>query len=132
MRVYIPDEDMYLGAKDVGVERLKLQCDLVASPEGIQIDITQLELFIQVYQMRFRGKGTTARALKKLLSPEMVRPRTLWLQICIRNYYFRTSQMPSRCISAFTGPSKFLRATAQRRSASWRRSAASIYMSIKE
>lgn len=63
----------YMGYKDVSVERLKWHADLSLGNEGVKLDIKDLELLTQVYQMRFKGKTKTAKALKKLLSPEMVR-----------------------------------------------------------
>ena len=62
LRVYIPEEDMYMGAKDVGVEKLKFNCALRMNSDGLFIDITDLEFLTQVYQMRFKGKGSTVRA----------------------------------------------------------------------
>jgi len=73
MRVYIAEEDMYMGAKDVGVEKLKGSCDLRAGVDGFSIEVTDLELFTQIYQMRFKGKSSTAKALRNFMSPEMVR-----------------------------------------------------------
>jgi len=73
LRVYIPEEDMYMGAKDVGVEKLKLTCNVRSGVDGVTLEIKDLEFFTTVYQMRFKGKTTTAKALKKVMSPEMVR-----------------------------------------------------------
>jgi len=62
-----------MGAKDVGVERLKFQCDVRLGIDGLEFAITDLEFLTQVYQMRFKGKSSTAVALKQVMSPEMVR-----------------------------------------------------------
>lgn len=72
LRIYIPEEDMYMGAKDVGVEKLKLTCNVRSGVDGVTLEIKDLEFFTTVHQMRFKGKSSTAKALKKLMSPEMV------------------------------------------------------------
>jgi len=63
----------YMGAEDVGVEILKFRCDVRLGIGGLELSITDLVFFTQVYQMRFKGKSSTAVALKKVMSPEMVR-----------------------------------------------------------
>jgi len=72
MRAFIPEESMYFGAKDLGIERLDSVVDLRAGNDGINLNITDVFVSMQIYQLRFNGKTGTARALKRLLSPEKV------------------------------------------------------------
>lgn len=45
LRIYIPEEDMYMGAKDVSIEKLKLKCNVKTGIDGVTLEINDLEFF---------------------------------------------------------------------------------------
>jgi hypothetical protein len=48
LRIFIPEENMYMGAKDIGVERLKCNMALSLGKEGLQVTLSDIDFMCTV------------------------------------------------------------------------------------
>ena len=57
LRIFIPEENMYMGAKDIGVERLKCNMALSLGKEGLQVNLSDIDFMCTVSEADFQYHG---------------------------------------------------------------------------
>jgi hypothetical protein len=69
LRVFIPEENMYMGAKDIGVERLKCNMAMSLGKDGLQVTLSDIEFLCTVSRTRVAGRLPWASYLNPPVNP---------------------------------------------------------------